>query len=107
MALAKYTLTNGKWKKISAAGESGVAWLKDYNGNKPSVLISHSESAIALDGSDEVLYAAASPLDIDIAYRLPIDNRVSDALGADSVSDIFYATVLGANKTCDIIVDFI
>lgn len=106
MALAKHTLTNGKWKKISTAGTDGVAWLKDYNGITPRVLISHSESVIALDGNDEVLYASASPLDVDIAYRMPINDRTSDALVSDSASDIFYATILGTSKTCDIIVDF-
>jgi hypothetical protein len=108
MALAKYTLTNGKWKKISAAGENGKAWLKTFSGSTPRIIISHSTAAIALDGSDEVVYASATPLDVDIAYRLPIGTGIiSDSLSADSASDIFYATVLGTGNTCEIITDFI
>lgn len=109
MALASYDLTNGEWKKISDAGESGVAWLKDYSGKNPRVVIAHTTTTQTPD-TDDITYAngLVDDLNIDIAYRLPFgDFKISDVLTADSESDIFYATVLGEGNTATIITDFI
>lgn len=103
MALASYTLTNGQWKKISSAGYSGAAWLKSANGFNPSIIISHTEAP--QNPADDIDYANAVNLDIDIAYTLP-QHGSSEELIPDSASDIFYATILNTNKTCEIIADF-
>jgi len=102
--LASYTLTNGEWKKISAAGEDGHCWLKSFNGSNPIIKISHTDQV--QDPVDDIEYDETTDLDIDIAYRLP-DKRISDALTSDNGSDIFYATILNTDKTCEIITDFI
>lgn len=106
MALAKYTLTNGQWKKISGAGQSGAAWLKSFSGVKPIIVIAHTDSAQT--PADDIPVGSAVNLDVDIAYRLPFaDLEISRELTADNVDDIFYATILNDGKTCEIISDFI
>ena len=108
MALSKFTLTNGFWRKISAAGEDGTAWIKRHDGRRSVILIAHT-AVIQTPDTDNITYANGllKDLDIDIAYELPIDNeRISVELNADSGSDIYYATIRDADETCEIIVDF-
>jgi hypothetical protein len=117
MALAKYTLTNGFWKKISTAGQSGTAWIKDFNGAHPIILISHTISAQTYNPnddpdlgilSDNIPYASAVGLDVNIAYELPVtDNQISVPFSPDTEADVYYATILNTGKTADIIADFI
>lgn len=101
--LANYTLTQGQWKKISAAGETGNAWCKSANGFDPIILIAHSTAGQT--PSDDIPLASATELDIESSYRIPID-RISDVLTPDDVNDIFYATLLNLGKTCVITTDF-
>ena len=114
MALASFTLTNGEWKKISTAGYTGAAWFKSANGFMPKVVIAHTTEAQTYNPDDDpdlgvlddnIPYASAVGLDIDIAYSLPI-SRSSDPLVPDSETDVFYATVLNTDKTCVIVADF-
>ena len=105
MALSKFTLTNGEWKKISVAGKSGAAWIKKHTGVHSTILIAHTTAVQTFAGGDDIPYADAVDLSIDIAYELPLD-RISDELSADGLTDIFYATIRDASETCEIIVDF-
>jgi len=105
MALAKYTISSGYWKKISAAGQTGSAWIKETeNGKTPMVAIAHTNSVQS--PTDDIPLASAVNLDRDIAYYLPKDFSVSSILEADSPDDVFYATVFGTDETGRIIVDF-
>jgi hypothetical protein len=113
--LANYTLTNGYWKKISSAGESGVAWLKSANGFNPNIKIVHTDSVQTYNPDDDpdqgalddnIPYDDAIDINIDIAYTLPLHD-ISAELTADSASDVFYATVINDGKTCIITTDFI
>lgn len=101
--LNNYTLTQGYWKKISAAGETGACWWKTANGFDPIILVSHSK--LGQTPSDDIPLASAAGLSIDTAYRVPLD-RISDVLTPDDASDIFYATLLNPGKTCTINADF-
>lgn len=103
MALAKHTLTNGYWKKISIPGETGVLWWKTANGFDPIILIAHS--TVGQVPGDNIPLESAAGLYIDTAYRVPLE-RISDVLTPDDSNDIFYATLLNTGKTCEIITDF-
>jgi hypothetical protein len=114
MALSSFVLTNGLWKKISTAGQSGTAWIKKHTGLNSTILIAHTDSAQTYDPDDDpdagvlddnIPYADAVDLDIDIAYELPLD-RISDELSPDNASDVFYATIRDSGETCTIIADF-
>jgi hypothetical protein len=114
MALANFTLTAGYWRKISTAGQSGAAWLKSADGFSPNIKIVHTASVQTYNPDDDpdlgalddnIPYASAVGMDIDVAYNLP-QNGISAELTADSVSDVFYATVVNTGKTAIITVDF-
>ena len=105
MALSNKTIIYGQWKKISTAGQDGVASVNKYLGNVlPSVLIAHTDGTQTPD-LDDFLWAAAVNLDIDASYLLP-ENRISDGLYADNGSDIYYATVLQPEESVQLVVDF-
>lgn len=103
MALNNYTITNGQWKKISNAGQTGAVWWITANGFDPIILIAHSTAGQT--PSDDIPLASATGLDIDITYRVPFD-RISDVLTPDDANDIFYATLLNSGKTAVITADF-
>lgn len=102
--LAKYTVTYGYWKKISGAGQTGSAWLKNTEDGSARIAIAHTETVQT--PADNILWASAVDLDREIAYYLPQDFQPSAILEADSPTDIFYATLLDADETAEIIVDF-
>jgi len=101
--LQNYTLTQGFWKKISTAGQTGTAWLKSANGFNAKILISHT--ATPQNPDDDILVGEEIDLDIDAAYLLPCKG-ISNFLTADSENDIFYATLRNPGKTCIITADF-
>lgn len=103
MALSNVLLTNGQWKKISLAGESGAAWK--WEANSPSrILIGHSDQTQT--PTDNIPYGSETGFGIEIAYLLP-DKGISDVLESDNGNDIFYATILNVGETAKIVVDFI
>jgi hypothetical protein len=103
MALSNVTLTNGQWKKISLAGQSGAAWK--WNTNSPvSILIAHSDQTQT--PTDNIPYGSETGFSRDAAYLLP-DKGISDVLESDNGNDIFYATILNTGETAEIVVDFI
>jgi hypothetical protein len=107
--LSNKTVIKGQWKKISLAGEDGVAWINKYTGNtEPVVLIAHTDT-IQTHGSpvgDNIPWGDALDLDVDTAYQLPPDGRISDELFADNGNDIFYATIKHVGESVDLTVDF-
>lgn len=103
--LSKLTIVYGQWKKISTAGQDGIARVNKYLGNVlPNVLIAHTDSTQTPD-LDNFLWAAAVDLDIEASYLLP-ENRISDGLYADNGSDIYYATILQPAESVQLVVDF-
>jgi hypothetical protein len=107
MAMNSYTINNGKWRKISNAGESGSAWLKstDEDGTV-TILIAHTDETLTLvDG--EITWAAAEPyLNISVGYLLP-SQGISDTLERDNSNDIYYATKIDLGSPAEIISDFV
>ena len=112
MALSKLTITNGQWKKLSNAGQNGKAWMKTVGSDGSSrVIISHTPTAQTAGSpiGDNIPVGSAINLDAGTGYILPLngDPLLSDILAADNSSDIYYATLLDAGETCEIIVDFV
>ena len=100
MAITKYSLTNAV-TVISAAGESGIAWMKEdqsENEGQAEVYVYHTgagaPSAATIYGEGKRLY-------------LPDSNHDTLTISADDGSDIFYATCKNTGDKADIIVDVI
>jgi len=105
MALNKLIITNGFWKKLSTAGYSGTAWMKNVGPDGTSkVVIAHTTST--QPQPDDVPVGTAVDLDIEIGYVLSQSGSVSNQLTADNGNDIYYATLRDVGETCEIIVDF-
>jgi hypothetical protein len=107
MALSKLTITNNQWKKISAAGENGMAWLCNTGDGVAKIMIAHTTAAQT--PTDDIPVGSAVDLDVTIGYTLPQSGDPNDsvALSADSASDVYYATLIDVGEDAQIIVDFI
>jgi len=105
MALKNYTVKNGEWKKISAKGENGSAWVKEsYKGNAPSIIVAHTKKTQS--PVDDIPYAQADDLDIEVSYCL-ISCDPPALLEADSPNDIYYATTLKKDAEMELTTDFV
>jgi hypothetical protein len=105
--LSKLTITNGEWKKISDAGENGMAWLKDTGDGTAKIMIAHTVTEQT--PTDDIPVGSAVDLAVDVGYTLPQTGNPADSvpLSADSASDIYYATLIDIGEDAEIIVDFI
>jgi hypothetical protein len=102
--LDKKTIIYGQWKKLSNAGENGIAQIGKILGNvSPVVLIAHTDSAQT--PTDDIPFASATDLAIDKAIHL-LTGDVSDDLNVDNGSDIYYATIQQPGESVELITDF-
>jgi len=107
MALEKYTLTYGYWKKISLKGQSGSPQIvTTHKGLDPVIAIAHTKET--QDPTDDIPLASAVDLSIDTSFCIRgIGCNVDVILDPDGPLDIYYATPVTPGSTIDLVVDFI
>ena len=109
--LAKKTITNGEWKKISLAGQNGKAWIWDTGDGIAKILIAHTDTVQTgvTPIGDNIPILDALDLSIDIGYVLDQSGnpKNSEILNADNGNDIYYATLIDEGEDAKIITDFI
>ena len=99
MAILQYSLNASSWTAITAAGESGSAWLdEEGDGN-----LGHADARI--------YHSSTPPGDAEVTmgkkiYR-PAGNSDIMLLGADDASDIFYGRCVNDDDRATVTVDVI
>lgn len=93
MTISTKQITGAAWVVISAPGESGTCWLREFP--EGQIAIVHSSSGVPTGDA------------IDDSYFMEKDyNKILD-LSADDSADIFYARCTGADDTAILIVDIV
>lgn len=96
--ITQYPITATAWTAISAAGESGTAWLDEENdgaAGQVDVRIYHTNGGVPADAK------------ITEAKRIykPSGNDDVMILGADNATDIFYARCVNDGDTAIVSAD--
>jgi hypothetical protein len=99
MAMNRFLVTVGEWRKISDAGQNGTCWIWDTGDGNTTIIVAHTDS-VQTHGTptgDNIPVGDAVGLSVDTGKQIKNDGSVSPVLIANNASDIYYATKLDSD----------